>query len=187
MRFVPYFILAYIALGMQVGLSGYIRVESVPPNLVLLAALFIALNAPKEAALLGCFGLGLMQDLLTQQTMGIYALSYGLVAMFIISTQQLVYREHPLTHVSIALSASIICAVVMILHDLFRMSTDERTQPELRLVYASLYTTVLSPIVLGGDAKTPAGVWVSVATGLGCSRDACVAIGNARGDAGGSR
>jgi rod shape-determining protein MreD len=148
MRFVPYFILAYIALGMQVGLSGYIRVESVPPNLVLLAALFIALNAPKEAALLGCFGLGLMQDLLTQQTMGIYALSYGLVAMFIISTQQLVYREHPLTHVSIALSASIICAVVMILHDLFRMSPDERTSLST-LVYASLYTTVLSPIVLG--------------------------------------
>ncbi len=148
MRFVPYFILAYIARGMQVGLSGYIRVESVPPNLVLLAALFIALNAPKEAALLGCFGLGLMQDLLTQQTMGIYALSYGIVAMFIISTQQLVYREHPLTHVSIALSASIICAVVMILHDLFRMSADERTSLST-LVYASLYTTVLSPIVLG--------------------------------------
>ncbi len=75
-------------------------------------------------------------------------LSYGLVAMFIISTQQLVYREHPLTHVSIALSASIICAVVMILHDLFRMSVDERTSLST-LVYASLYTTVLSPIVLG--------------------------------------
>jgi rod shape-determining protein MreD len=145
---VPYFILAYVALGMQVGLSGYIRVGSVPPNLVLLAALFIALNAPKEAALIGCFGLGLMQDLLTQQTMGIYALSYGLVAMFIISTQQLVYREHPLTHFSIAASASIMCAVVMILHDLFRMGPDERTGLSV-LFYSALYTTILSPIILG--------------------------------------
>src|SRR5262245_64336004 len=106
---------------MQIGLGAYVRIEGAAPNLVLLAAAFIALNAPKEPALLGCFLLGLMQDLLTQQTLGIYALSYGLVAMFVISTQQLVYREHPLTHISIAFSASILTATVIVLHGLFRL------------------------------------------------------------------
>jgi rod shape-determining protein MreD len=89
-----------------------------------------------------------MQDLLTQQTLGIYALSYGLVAMFVISTQQLVYREHPLTHISITLSASIITAVVIVLHGLFRLEPEERVALT-KLTYSTLYTTALSPIILG--------------------------------------
>src|SRR5215212_2628538 len=60
-RGISYVILAYVALGAQIGLSAFIRVGGAPPNLVLLAALFVALNAPKEPALLGCFGLGLIQ------------------------------------------------------------------------------------------------------------------------------
>ena len=46
---------------------------------------------------------GVMQDLLTQTPLGLYALSYGLVGMFVVSTQEVVYREHPLTHFSLAL------------------------------------------------------------------------------------
>jgi rod shape-determining protein MreD len=145
---VTYLILAYVTLGMQIGLGSYVKIEGAAPNLVLLAVAFIALNAPKEPALLGCFLLGLMQDLLTQQTLGIYALSYGLVAMFVISTQQLVYREHPLTHISITLSASIITAVVIVLHGLFRLEPEERVALT-KLTYSTLYTTALSPIILG--------------------------------------
>ena len=58
--------------------------SAAPPNLVLLAALFVALNAPRKSALLGCFAMGLMQDLLTQQTLGLYALSYGMVGVMVI-------------------------------------------------------------------------------------------------------
>jgi rod shape-determining protein MreD len=148
-RGISYLILAYIALGAQIGLSAFIRVGGSPPNLVLLAALFVALNAPKEPALLGCFGLGLMQDLLTQQTLGVYAFSYGIVAMFVISTQQLVYREHPLTHLSIAFSASVICSIIIVLHGLLAY----RNEPAMRigvmkLLYSTIYTTLLAPIVL---------------------------------------
>ena len=148
MRTIAYLILAYVALGAQVGLGAFITVGGAPPNLVLLAALFLALNAPREPALMGCFGLGLMQDMLTQQSLGIFALSYGLVAMFVISTQQLVYREHPLTHVSIAFSASLIVAVITILHGLFRLDSEQRVAIS-KLFYVMLYTTALSPIVLG--------------------------------------
>lgn len=148
MRSITYLILAYFALGAQVGLSPFIRLGGTPPNLVLLAVLFIALNAPREPALLGCFGLGLMQDLLTQQTLGIYALSYGIVAMFVIGTQQLLYRDHPLTHISIALAAAIICAVVILLHGVFRLPPERRIEP-IKLFYSTLYTTALSPFLLG--------------------------------------
>jgi len=91
-----------------------------------------------------------MQDLLTQQTLGVYAFSYGLVAMFVISTQQLVYREHPLTHLSVAFSASVICAVIILVHGLFvyHGTPEQRIAPS-KLLYTTLYTTALSPIILG--------------------------------------
>jgi rod shape-determining protein MreD len=143
-----YLILVYIALGMQVGLSPFVLVGGAPPNFVLLAVLFVALNAPRQPALLGCFGLGLMQDLLTQQTLGVYALSYGLVAVMAMSSQQFLYRDHPLTHVLVALFAAIVVASVILLHGLLRLPPERRIDVS-RLVSSTLYTTVLSPFVLG--------------------------------------
>ena len=55
MRWLSWFILAYLALGLQSGLGSYIAWEGVPPNLVLIAVIFVALNAPREPALLGSF------------------------------------------------------------------------------------------------------------------------------------
>src|SRR5687768_15200573 len=98
MRWLTYFILAYLALGLQVGLGDYVSYLGAGPNLVLLAVIFIAINAPRDAALLGCFGMGLMHDLLTHQPLGLFGLSYGLVGMMASGTHQVVYREHPLTH-----------------------------------------------------------------------------------------
>src|ERR1041384_2202503 len=113
MRWLPYFILAYVALGLQAGISAEVAVWSARPNLVLIAAIFIALHAPRETALLGCFVMGLLQDLLSIQPLGLFALSYGLVGMFVISTQEIVYREHPLTHVSLALMSSLMTGAVL--------------------------------------------------------------------------
>jgi rod shape-determining protein MreD len=133
----------------QIGLSGYIRFGGAPPNLVLLAALLVALNAPREPALLGCFGLGLMQDLLTQQTLGMYALCYGLIALFVISTQGMLNREHPVTHLSVAFIASSIVSAIFLLHDMLRAAPDQRIG-FTRMLYTTLYTTLLAPFVLGG-------------------------------------
>src|ERR1700760_4481629 len=116
MRWISYFILAYVTLGLQIGLAPHLRYQGAAPNLVLLAVIFIALNAPPDAALLGAFVLGVLQDLLTQQQPGLFAFSYGLVGMFVVSTQQLVYREHPLTHLSLALIAGIMTACIILLH-----------------------------------------------------------------------
>src|SRR5947208_13176030 len=98
MRWPAYFILAYLAIGLQIGLGEYVRVGGAMPNLVLLAVIFIALNAPRDAALLGCFGIGMIEDLVGLHPLGLYALAYSLVGMFVVSTQELVYREHPVTH-----------------------------------------------------------------------------------------
>jgi rod shape-determining protein MreD len=145
MRWLAYFILAYLMLGLQIGLSGHVRIGSAWPNLVLLAVIFIAVNAPRDAALLGSLGLGLMQDLTTQNTLGLFALSYGLIAMFTVGTQQVVYRGHPLTHFSLALIGGILSGVIMLIHGWVRGPR----LPPMMLFYSALYTAILAPLVLG--------------------------------------
>lgn len=146
MRWLAYFILAYVFLGLQIGLGGHIRIGSAWPNLVLLAAIFIAIHAPRDAALLGCFGMGILQDLASQQPLGIFALSYGLTGMFVVSTQQIVYRSHPLTHFSLALVGSLLTGLVMLLHAWVRGPV--KLSP-LGVFYSALYTSILAPLVLG--------------------------------------
>ena len=169
MRWVTYLILAYLAIGLQVGLGAYVEYQGATPNLVLLAAVFIAINAPRDAALLGCFGMGLMHDLLTHQPPGLFALSYGLVGLMAAGAQQVVYRDHPLTHFSMALGAGLVVALLVLLNGWARppgpavtawvggvgpapatqMSFAEvRLSPAVEFTRA-LYTAVLAPVALG--------------------------------------
>ena len=146
MRWLVFFILGYVALGIQAGLAGpHLRVQGVPPNVVLLAVIFVGVNAPREAALLGCFVLGMMQDLLTAQGLGVYALSYGLVGMFIVSTQEFVYRNHPLTHFSLALVGGFLTSVVVLLNAWWRGGW---VSP-VGLMTSVVYTAMIGVVVLG--------------------------------------
>jgi len=161
MRWTAYFILAYVFLGIQVGLAPYLRFQGAVPNFVLMCVVFIAVNATREPALLACFGLGVMQDILSQQPLGLYAFSYGLVGMFVVSTQELVYREHPLTHFSITLVGGLLVGAVLLVHGWVHppappvRTTDAQTLPAMRisalvLFTTALYTAALAVAVLGG-------------------------------------
>jgi rod shape-determining protein MreD len=164
MRWFTYAILAYLAVGLQIGLAPYIAYRGAAPNFVLLAVVFIAVNAPKDAALLGCFILGFLQDLVTQQQPGLFALSYGLVAMLIVSTQQVVYKDHPLTHFSLALAAGLVTATILVVHGWVRPPAFRATDVKIAIravrpsgtieLTRALYTALLAPIVLGVLRKT---------------------------------
>jgi rod shape-determining protein MreD len=164
MRWITYFILAYVTLGIQVGAGPFMRYQGASPNLALLAVIFITLNAPRDPALLGAICLGFMQDLLTQQQPGLYALSYGLVGMFIVGTHNAVNRAHVLTHVTLALIGGLMTAAVLLVHSYL----DPRLHPpaaamiadggaKLRAMRISpgleftrvIYTAALAPFVLG--------------------------------------
>jgi rod shape-determining protein MreD len=145
MRWITYFVLAYAALAIQAGAGPYLRWNGAAPNLVLIAALFIAINAPRETALLGCLCLGLMQDLLTQSPLGLYAISYGLVAMFVVSTQQVVYREHPMTHFTMSLVGGLMTSALIFIHGMIHRPG----AGAWGLVVTTVYTAILAPFVLG--------------------------------------
>ena len=54
-------------------------------------------HAPRDAALLGAFGIGLVKDMTTLSPLGLYAIAYSLVGMFTISTQESPYRRRMLS------------------------------------------------------------------------------------------
>ena len=169
MRWLAYFILAYVAIGVQIGLGPYVQYRGAQPNVVLLAAVFVGLNAPRDAALLGCFCMGLMQDLVTQQPPGLFALSYGLTGLVVVGSHHLLQREHWLTHFVLVLVGGLLTAAVLLVHawvhpDVPRgpaggagaaaAATAAAMLPAIRLsagteFVRALYIAVLAPVVLG--------------------------------------
>ena len=160
MRWLVYYIFAYVTLGLQIGLSPYVRYQGAAPNLALLGVIYIALNAPRDAALLAAFGIGVLQDLLSAQPPGLYAFSYGIVAMFVTGAQQVVYREHPLTQFSLTLAGGLVTMCVLLVHGWIsppgaHVVDGKIPLSALRVAPATLftgvlYTAVLSPLVIGG-------------------------------------
>jgi rod shape-determining protein MreD len=159
MRWFSFFILAYLVLGLQAGMGTAMQWNGARPNLVLLAVVFICMNAPRDAALLAAFILGALQDLCGQGTIGLYCFSYGLVAMFVVGVHQAVYREHPLTHVALALAGGLITAMVLAIHgwmhppSLSRPVNAALAAPRLAalpLFGGAVYSAILAPLVLGG-------------------------------------
>ena len=148
MRFLAYILLSYICVGMQVGLAGYVRINGAAPNIVLLAAIFIAMHAEMQAALLACFMLGLMTDLVSEQPMGLYALSFSLSGILASMAGRVVYRGHPLTHFFLALIGGTFTAIVLWIYGVLRLPSGTRV-PMLSLLGGALYTALLSPIVIG--------------------------------------
>ena len=144
MRLLPHILLAYLAVGLQVGLGGYVHLGGAAPNLVLIVAVFFALYATRDVALLACFVLGLMQDLLTQQTLGLYALSYGSIALAISTTSSMLYRDHPLTHAAVALLASLGTWMLLLIHSwIFGSSLSIRSA-----FFSTLLTALLAPALI---------------------------------------
>ena len=159
MRWFAFLALAYVAMGLQLGLGPFIAYHGASPNLVLLAAVFVAVNAPRRTALMACFLLGFIQDLGTLQTLGLFAFCYGLVAVIISNMQQVVYKDHPLTHFSLTLGAGLITAVVIIAQGWLHPPPPQTIQMKLvdKPYHISatleltrvLYTAILAPFVLG--------------------------------------
>jgi rod shape-determining protein MreD len=156
MRGIAFAILAYVALAFQIGLAPHVDWRGATPNLVLLAAVFIGMNAKREPAMVGCFLLGLVQDVLSGQALGIYAFSYGLAAMLVTESAQAVYRDHPLTHVSLVFITGVIAMFVSLVAGLIHPAAPasvDGSVPAARVAFGIefrrlVYTTILGPFVL---------------------------------------
>ncbi len=151
MRWLSFFMLAYVAVGLQTGIAAAMQWHGAGPNLVLIAVVFISMNAPRDVGLLGSFILGALQDLTTGGALGLYAFSYGIVAIFVASARQVVYREHPLTHFSLTLMGGCVTGTVLAIHGWWRRhsAVPFPSESPLLLFYTAVYSAVLAPFVLG--------------------------------------
>jgi rod shape-determining protein MreD len=159
MRWLVYILLAYLVLGVQIGAGPFLWVGGAQPNLILLVVIFISLNAPPPPALMGSLLLGLMQDLTTQQPLGLFALAYGLVALMLVRVQENINRDHALTHFAATLAGGILTATVLAFHIWLRPGVgrgfDGAALPPIRqaigpLFGSAVFTALLAPLVLGG-------------------------------------
>ncbi len=159
MRWIPFLILAYVMLGVQLGVGAFVSFRGVSPNLLLLVVIFISLHARREEAMLGSFLLGAIQDLVSIQPIGLFAFSYGLVAVLVCWSVESVRRTHPLTHLSLTFIGGSIMGMVLIVHDYFRpvgpagnvggtVLHAVRIGPRV-IAVSVIYTTLLSPFVIG--------------------------------------
>jgi rod shape-determining protein MreD len=145
MRWPAYLILVYFAIGAQIGMGEFLRIGGAKPDLVLLAVIFITVNAPRDAALLGAFVIGIMTDLVTLSPLGLYAFTYALIGMFVVSTQELVYRAHPVTHFSLALVGGLMTGMILLIHGWIKGPSVSASE----MFASALYTAILAPILLG--------------------------------------
>jgi len=120
MRWLPFFILAYITLGLQLGVGEFASYRGAAPNLVLVLVVFIAGNAPRDTALMSSFLLGLFQDVISTQPLGLHALAYGVAGLLVAGSRQVAYSGHPLTHFFLTLGVGLLTAIIFWIHGLFR-------------------------------------------------------------------
>jgi len=145
-------------MGLQLGLGPFVSYRGASPNLMLLVAVFVAVNAPRDTALIACFIVGLIQDLGTLQAFGLFALCYGIMALLVVNTQQVVYKDHPLTHFSLTLGAGLLTATIVIaqswIHPPPLLFTGKDTGKPLHIsstleLTRVVYTAILAPFILG--------------------------------------
>ena len=154
MRWLSYFILAYVTISLQIGLNGVLDWGVAAPNFVLPVVVFVAINASREEALIGTFLLGVMQDLFTLQPLGLYAFSYGMLGLFAVGAQPSLYKDHPLTHFVLALAGGLLTGFVVLFNEwtypiLHGLRDAPRPSPA-RLFGGALYTAAVAPVLLGG-------------------------------------
>jgi rod shape-determining protein MreD len=152
MRVLPFIILAVICLVLQVAVAPALAVTSLraAPQPLLILALFVALFARSDAAVLGCWTLGLMQDLASIGPIGAGALAYGLVGLAIVHVRSSVFRDHPLSHIFLALIFGFLANELLALRVAVADGFNNRllvAEPLATAIYTALLAPCLMPLL----------------------------------------
>jgi rod shape-determining protein MreD len=163
MNWLSFSILAYLMLGIQLALADTLRWGGASPDLLLILVVFVAINASRDAGLLGCLILGFVHDLAGGGAIGLHALGYGLSALVLVAAQPLIYRDNPLSHFFLTLLAGFLVQGLFWIHGLIRPPVAILGQGETAarvglavLCWAAIYTSLISVPVLMGLVKLKA-------------------------------
>jgi len=148
MRWPAYAILVYALLGIQVGASRYIQFHGAAPNFALMGVVFISLNARRNQALMGSFLIGLLQDCLGGGPVGMFAFSYGLVALMVHSARHIIGGANLLTYVAMTAVGALVTLLLVLLQSRIRPPGAFRGTTASTELYRVMYTTAAAVPVL---------------------------------------
>ncbi|MEM8876004.1 MAG: hypothetical protein AAGD32_17295 [Planctomycetota bacterium] len=147
MRPFAFAILAYLTLGLQLGLGDIVGWGGWGPNLVLVVAAWIAVRAQAEFALLGPLLLGLGHDLITPMPFGLLAFTYGAAGLLTLRMRKSLIPNAPVVQALVALLFGVLLTVLSPMFHWIR--TYEPTGPGWpTLLLSAVLSTIAAPLVM---------------------------------------
>ncbi|MFT3784546.1 MAG: rod shape-determining protein MreD [Tepidisphaeraceae bacterium] len=146
MRWPVFILVAYVMVGLQLAVNGFLQIEPWTPSLPLLLVLFVGLHAPGPTALLAGFVTGVGHDVISAGSLGTYAFCYSVIAGAALQLRQVMYREHPATHAMLTLLCGTLLALLLLVKNAIRahIVTDDFTSPGF---FRTLGMTIASAVL----------------------------------------
>jgi rod shape-determining protein MreD len=145
MRWMTFFILAYIAAVLQSTLLGLLTgaaVGGATANLLLALALYYALAARRVEAPWACMTLGLIADLGSSYPFGVYTAAFGAVGWGVCRIRAQLFGEHPISVLIVSLVLTAVVELTAGTVALLRLPADAR--PWGRLAGTALLTAIFT-------------------------------------------
>jgi len=150
MKWLPFAILAVIAIVCQTTVVQAMAVRSVWPEWTFILAVHYALWGAWPDAAIAAWLLGLIVDLQTAppDPIGLHAFCYGAAAWAILRVRQVVFRDHPVTHVVVTLVFTLAIQVLIgIYHGWKRSGSAGSEGLWLTALFIAIYTAVWAPFL----------------------------------------
>jgi len=148
MRWVSFAILVAVVLVLQTTLVPRLSIRGIFPDLLLIVALYYALQAPEAPAMLAGWICGLMMDLSAGGRVGVLAFAFGLVGVLVVKIRDLTFRDNPLLQMFVALVAgSIVHGIERGQRVLWGEAAAGMGDALLTGVFVAMYTAALTPYV----------------------------------------
>jgi len=153
MRWVVFAIVLALFTVFQTSVAPFLAMHSVRPDFMLIFAVFIALMARSQDALIACWGVGLAMDLMSLSygdaaNVGLHAFCLGLIGAGIVGIRSYLFRDSVVTQVVFTITAKLILDLLAGAYMLYRLDAWHRFgEVTLLALWAAAYTAVVAPYV----------------------------------------
>lgn len=156
MHWMAFGILLYVTTVLQTAFAPFLAVHGVRPDFLAIVAVYYALIARREDALLACWFIGLAADLTglgyaRHSSVGVAALSMGLAGLVVVAVRDLTFRDSVVTQLLFTFA---VCMMHSVLVGLFAWYAAANRPAAWDVVQWSLYTAIYTALL------APYGHWL---------------------------
>ena len=146
MRWVPFAILSILTIVLQTTLVQKMAIQSIWPDWMFVLAVHYALWGPWPEAVIAAWILGLLVDLQSVDRIGLHAFAYGAAAWAIMRLRLVVFRDHPLTQITLTLTFALGIQLTVGLYRRWGLGTEPSvTSLWWPALFTAVYTAACAP------------------------------------------